>query len=91
MKELFHGQRIYRDSDTGKEVIQPISFKYDDILDLKGGKGVALDFQDSRPKTFVQLTQSRCYWLLAPLSKIRAEWEAYLSGVPEWDMQFSAS
>ena len=89
MAELCHAHRIYQDTADNVERVVPISFKWDDILDIRSSKGVGLPFENKEPKVLVNLTGGRGFWLIVPISKFRQQWEAYLSGAPCWDFTFS--
>lgn len=80
MRELYSGKRIFRDSDTQKQVITPVHFKWDDVLDMGSDQNIALSFTNTEPKTRVALTHGRTFWLLADHRTMRDRWEAYLQG-----------
>lgn len=83
MGKLYHGTRIYRDTNTGREIQHPVSFMLDDVLDIEGSKGQSLPFDTPGPKVYVRLSGSRGMWLLERLSEFRALWERYLTGAPK--------
>ncbi|GAC1368589.1 MAG: hypothetical protein NVS3B25_21230 [Hymenobacter sp.] len=89
MGDLFHGQRIFIDVEDNKERVIDISFLWDDVLDCRGSKGIGLRYANKTPKTYVTLSQNRGMWLLVPLARFRKQWESYLTGVPEWNYQFT--
>lgn len=86
MRELYKGNRIFIANDDSREIITPISFMMDDVIDVSSGKGRGLPFENKEPKTHVRLNGGREYWLLTRYSKFTARWEAYLEGEPEIDL-----
>jgi hypothetical protein len=88
MGQLYHGHRIYIDEDD-REVIRPVSFLWDNVLDLGGSKGVGLNFKNREPKTYVTFPNSRGMWILAPISKMRHLWSAYLGDEVELDFSIN--
>lgn len=79
MGHLYRGNRIFRQEETGREIINPIAFRWDDMLDAHSGKGLRLPFDNKAPKTFVRLSGDRMIWLLVPYSVFCRAWEAYLN------------
>lgn len=84
MAELFHGYRIYW-NDEEEQRIAPVSFRFGDILDIRGSKGADPGYINKEPKTYVKLTQDRGIWLVIPISAFRRQWEAYESGDEQFD------
>lgn len=80
MRELFSANRIYRDSESGQQCIVRYSLRWDDIVDMCSGKGVDLPFDNTEPKTCLNLSGERTYWILARHADMKRRWEAYLQG-----------
>ena len=89
MGELLHARRIYVDAQDGHERVVHVSLLFEDILDIRGSKGVGLKFKNRDPKTYVTLSGDRGMWLLIPLSRFRRMWHCYKQGDFAWDFEFT--
>jgi hypothetical protein len=88
MAELFHGQWIFK-NDGEPERTVPVSFKFEDVVQICGSKGSGAKFENRKPKTKVFLEGGRTMWVLTPVAEFQARWDAYIEDIPYWDFQFS--
>ena len=81
MAELYRGHRIYQSIEqNNREVISPIAFPFDAVLDSRSAHGCSPGFENKEPKFFVRLSGDRQMWLLGRHSEFCDQWEQYLRG-----------
>lgn len=81
MAELYRGRHIFLAQEFGmREVVVPILFPFDSILEAKSAHGCSPGFENKAPKFLVKLTNDRRLWLLGKFSDFERQWEQYLRG-----------
>ena len=80
MRELYRGHHIFLAQDHDmREVIVPIVFPFDHIIEAKSAHGCSPGFANKEPKFLVKLGDDRKFWLMGKFSDFAQEWDDYLS------------
>ena len=80
MKELYRGHHIFLCADKDmREVIVPILFPLNHIIEAKSAHGCSPGFDNKEPKFLVKLRDERKFWLMGKFSDFAHAWDNYLS------------